>query len=127
MTRTEEARALRGDPNVHYNCAQSVLLPFRDVCGLDRETALKLTNNLGGGLRHGGTCGAVASALLVLGLAGKGTPEAVEFVRRFREKHTVTDCASLLQRAQAAGLTRKPHCDALVYEAVAVLEDMLDL
>ena len=127
MTRMEETRALREDKEVHYNCAQSVLIPFRDVCGLDRETARKLASNLGSGLRHGGTCGTVAAAMLVLGLAGKGAPEAAEFVRRFREKHAATDCTSLLQRANAEGLAKKPHCDALVYEAVETLQEMLEV
>ena len=123
MTRMEETRALREDKEVHYNCAQSVLIPFRDVCGLDRETARKLASNLGSGLRHGGTCGTVAAAMLVLGLAGKGAPEAAEFVRRFREKHRETDCAALLSRAKEAGIPRKEHCDALVLEMAQILEE----
>ena len=35
MTRMEETEALRARTDVHYNCCQSVLVPFADLCGLD--------------------------------------------------------------------------------------------
>ena len=72
MTRMEETEALRARTDVHYNCCQSVLVPFADLCGLDKETAFRLGANFGSGMRHGSTCGAVTGALMVLGLAGKG-------------------------------------------------------
>lgn len=125
MDRMEECRALRGDPDVHYNCAQSVLIPFRDLCGLDREAAIKLGANFGSGMRHGSTCGAVTSALMVLGLAGKGSAAAAELMRRFREKNQVLDCAGLLRRAKETGEPQKPHCDRMVYDAVDILEELL--
>lgn len=86
MTRMEETEALRARTDVHYNCCQSVLVPFADLCGLDKETAFKLGANFGSGMRHGSTCGAVTGALMVLGLAGKGADEATALMRRFREK-----------------------------------------
>lgn len=57
MTRMEETEALRARTDVHYNCCQSVLVPFADLCGLDKETAFKLGANFGSGMRHGSTCG----------------------------------------------------------------------
>lgn len=87
MTRMEETEALRARTDVHYNCCQSVLVPFADLCGLDKETAFKLGANFGSGMRHGSTCGAVTGALMVLGLAGKGADEATALMRRFREKN----------------------------------------
>ena len=84
MTRMEETEALRARTDVHYNCCQSVLVPFADLCGLDKETAFKLGANFGSGMRHGSTCGAVTGALMVLGLAGKGADEATALMRRFR-------------------------------------------
>ena len=50
MTRMEETEALRARTDVHYNCCQSVLVPFADLCGLDKETAFKLGGQLR--LRH---------------------------------------------------------------------------
>ena len=125
MTRMEETQGLRARTDVHFNCCQSVLVPFADVCGLDRDTAFQLGANFGSGMRHGSTCGAVTSALMVLGLAGRGPDEATEFMRRFREKNGDLDCAQLLQNAKERGEERKPHCDRLVFDAVEILEDLL--
>ena len=123
MTRMEETEALRARTDVHYNCCQSVLVPFADLCGLDKETAFKLGANFGSGMRHGSTCGAVTGALMVLGLAGKGADEATALMRRFREKNQVLDCANLLRLAKERGEERKCHCDRMVYEAVELLEE----
>ena len=125
MTRMEETEALRARTDVHYNCCQSVLVPFADLCGLDKETAFKLGANFGSGMRHGSTCGAVTGALMVLGLAGKGADEATALMRRFREKNQVLDCANLLRLAKERGEERKCHCDWMVYEAVELLEELL--
>lgn len=125
MDQMEACRALRGDAKVHYNCAQAVLVPFADQCGLDEKAAFQLGANFGAGMRHGSTCGAVTGALMVLGLAGKGSGEATELMRRFREKNQVLDCAGLLQRAKENGEERKPHCDRMVYNAVEILQELL--
>lgn len=126
MDRMEVCRALRGDTNVHYNCAQAVLLPFADQCGLDEKAAFQLGAHFGAGMRHGSTCGAVTGALMALGMAGKGETESRELLRRFREKNQVLDCAGLLQRAKENGEERKPHCDRMVYDAVEILQDLLE-
>ena len=39
MTRKEHSKALRADPQVHYNCAQAVLIPFAGDMGLTPEQA----------------------------------------------------------------------------------------
>ena len=125
MTRMEESQALRDRTDVHYNCCQSVLVPFAGVCGLDRDTAFQLGANFGRGMRRGSACGAVTSALMVLGMAGKGADEATEFMSRFRERNRALDCADLLRMARENGEERKPHCDRMVYDAVEILEDLL--
>ena len=52
-----------------YNCAQSVLLAFSDVTGLDRDTAMRLASSFGGGMgRLREVCGAVSASFMVLGL-----------------------------------------------------------
>ena len=109
MTRMEETEALRARTDVHYNCCQSVLVPFADLCGLDKETAFRLGANFGSGMRHGSTCGAVTGALMVLGLAGKGADEATALMRRFREKTrswTAPICSRLAkERGRSASAT----------------------
>ena len=125
MTRMEETEALRARTDVHYNCCQSVLVPFADLCGLDKETAFKLGANFGSGMRHGSTCGAVTGALMALGLAGAGDEAAKTLMREFREKNGCLECAELLKKARENGEDRKCHCDRMVYEAVELLEDLL--
>ncbi len=50
MTRMEETEALRARTDVHYNCCQSVLVPFADLCGLDKGDSLQAGGQLR--LRH---------------------------------------------------------------------------
>lgn len=51
------------------NCAQSVVVAFCDVTGLDRSFAAKLSSSFGGGMgRMREVCGAVSGMLLVAGL-----------------------------------------------------------
>ncbi len=52
-----------------YNCAQSVLLAFSDVIGMDKETILKLSSSFGGGMgRLREVCGAVSSIFMIAGI-----------------------------------------------------------
>lgn len=125
MNQMEQVRALRADPQTHYNCCQSVLLPFREVCGLTWEQAVALGAHFGGGMRHGGTCGAVTGAHMVLGLAGRDKEDAQALLSALRDKHGALDCASLLASAQENGLDRQGHCDGLIYDAVALLQAIL--
>lgn len=59
MTKLERARELRADTVRHYNCCQSVVLPFAEELGLDEEAVLKLAEHFGSGMRRGSVCGAV--------------------------------------------------------------------
>ena len=54
--------------NQHFNCAQAVLTPFAQEIGFNEKDALKIATAFGGGARKGEMCGAVAGALMVLGL-----------------------------------------------------------
>ena len=124
MTRLEEVQYLRTEPGGrHYNCAQSLLVPFAPLVGLDREQADALGFNFGAGMKMGATCGVLTGALMLLGMAGCTQEEAAELVRRFREKHQDTNCASLLAKSHAEGIPRKVHCDALVLEMAQELEN----
>lgn len=125
MSKHEEVAALRADTQVHYNCCQSVLVPFCRECGLSREQAYALGSHFGSGMRHGGTCGAVTGALMVLGLAGADGQAAQALLGGFREKNQVLDCAGLLRLAKEHGEARKPHCDRMVFEAAELLEGLL--
>ena len=124
LDRAEELRAIT---ERHYNCAQSVLVPFAEQAGLDPETAFRLAACFGSGMNMGGVCGAVTGGLMALGLAGAGDQKTCQaFCRRIRENHDgMLDCRDLLRVNAEKGGERKPHCDAMVYEAVRAVEDIL--
>ena len=52
-----------------YNCAQSVVLAYEDILGVDKDTLLKLSAPFGGGVgRLREICGAVSGGVMVLGM-----------------------------------------------------------
>lgn len=132
-----------------YNCAQSVLLAFSDLTGLDERTAASIAGGLGGGV--GGSraelCGAANGGALVLGLLypfAEGTDGDArrrvygltkEFHTRFQNRFGgLTRCGDLLRsRIQpteegtpaAVRVGAGKHCDILVVTAVEILEQMI--
>ena len=114
MTRKENVAALRASTEVHYNCAQSVVLPFAEDMGMSREQAFALFQHFGGGMGCGSACGALIGALAVMGGLGLPPEKKEELTRRFREEKGWLDCAPLVKAALERGEERKPHCDGLV-------------
>ncbi len=123
----ERAAALRNHPDIHYNCAQSVLVAFADRMGYTEEQAFQLGAHLGAGARHGSICGALSGALIVLGALGYGEGEAIEMLKNFRQSHGDTDCRVLLRTSLERGEEKKCHCDGLVIEMAAVIESLLEV
>ena len=123
----DRAHEIRAIVEPHHNCAQSVLMSFTQSLNLDDQTAFKIATAFGGGMKSGITCGVITGGLMVLGLFDVDAPEDTQaLVKFFREKHAqMIDCADLLKANAAAGGTRKPHCDALVYEMVEYVEKVL--
>lgn len=133
-----------------YNCAQSVLLAFGDITGLDDRTAAMLSSSFGGGLgRLRELCGTVSGAAMVLGLVkGYADPDdhegkkahyhrVQEFARRFREKNGSIICRDLLSGVQTVegsdpeqrteAYYKKRPCPALCRCAAEILDEMLSL
>ena len=131
-----------------YNCAQSVVLAFSDVTGLDDRTAAMLSSSFGGGMgRLREVCGAVSGALTVLGLVqGYADPDdpdekkahyhrVQEFAKRFREKNGSIICRELLSGVQTVGGSdpeqrtesyyKKRPCPALCRCAAEILDEMI--
>ena len=120
----DRARELRAIVSPHYNCGQSVVLPFAAEAGLTEAQALGICANFGGGLKRGAACGAITGGLVVLGLFGLDNPAA--YYQALRASHDgMLECAELLRRNQALGGEKKPHCDAMVYECVTLVEQIL--
>lgn len=132
-----------------FSCSQAVLASFCEPLGLDRDTALKISQSFGGGMAHmGETCGAVTGAFMAIGLkhgrtradddlAKEKTYELVqEFVERFRSRYGSIICKELLgydlskedemKEAQEKQLFDE-FCPKLVQTAAEILEDLLPL
>jgi len=127
-----------------FNCAQAVFSTYCEDFGLDKETALKLSCALGGGLgRLGQVCGAVSGACLVIGLKygkflpddkeskGKTYKQVHEFGRRFMERNQTLNCHELLQidlryaDEQTIKEQTSKTCPRVVKDAAEVLESIL--
>lgn len=97
-----------------YNCSQAVLGAFCDECGIDFETAMKLSSSFGGGMgRLREVCGAVSGMFMVAGVLygyddPKGQPEKAmhyeriqQLAQEFKKENGSIVCRELL------GLTEK--------------------
>ncbi|MDD3369294.1 MAG: C-GCAxxG-C-C family protein [Lachnospiraceae bacterium] len=123
----ERAKCLRADETFQYNCAQAVIIPFAEDAGLTEEAAQRITANFGGGMKRAATCGSIAGGLMVLGLFGVDDPKTVaKYYAKLKERHQdYLDCANLLRLNKEQGGEKKPHCDAMVYECVELVEEIL--
>ncbi len=120
----DRAKELRAIKSPHYNCGQSVVISFAEDMGLTEEQAYGICANFGGGLKRAASCGAITGGLVVLGMFGIDDP--AEYYKALRDNHEgMLDCADLLRRNKELGGEKKPHCDALVYECVSLVEQIL--
>ena len=125
MNHLPEVEEKRACTERHYNCAQSLLVPFRDVTGLSEEQSDKLGNLFGSGMHHGGMCGVLTSATMILSLAGFGKEASTAMIRAFKQRHGSTECRDLLAASAKKGIVRKTHCDGLVFEMTKYLDEIL--
>lgn len=145
MNHIEEAERLF---KAGYNCAQAVFCAFRDMTGLDMDTAARLSSSFGGGMgRMREVCGTVSGALMVLGyVRGYDDPKDTdakrlhyslvqEFARRFREKNGSIVCRDLLRNVRTSEgvraeertnefYSRRP-CMRLTGDAAEILDELL--
>ena len=85
----EKAKELRS-PQKCYNCAETIMMAYADDLGLTESQAECLGCNFGGGMKCGGTCGAITGGLMVLGALGVSSPGAVgAFQRTIRDNHAL--------------------------------------
>ena len=126
MNHLEEAKILRQNPGGrHYNCAQSLLVPFSAEIGMEKEAADALGTFFGAGMMHGSACGTLTAALMILGKAGKEKEAAQKLIEDFLAARGTTDCRCLLAAAEEKGMARKENCDGLVFEMCQKLDEML--
>ena len=121
----EEVKQLRANVEHHYNCAQSLLVPFAEELHLTKDQAEALGAFFGSGMMHGSTCGVLSAAFMILGMHGYDKLDASVLLQEFRKKHHSTECADLLTAARDQGIPEKQHCDALVFEMTEFLDQTL--
>jgi C_GCAxxG_C_C family probable redox protein len=130
------------------NCAQTTFGSFAEDLGLERKTALEITQGFGGGMHINSICGAVTGAYMALGLANKIQPEnprAVmdktnELIKEFNKKFTALYgslyctklCGYNLSVPEQSAKAREKGvftsvCPALVRDSVKIVEDLLKL
>ncbi len=105
MEKWEEALAYN---NKGYNWAQSVFAVFANDLNLDKKQALALSSSFGGGVHHGGLCGAVLASTSAIGLLyGNSDSKELEkkknckikteeFLNKFISLNQQTTCENLL-------------------------------
>ena len=131
-----------------FNCCQSVFVTYADLFGMDRETALKMSCSMGGGVgRMREVCGTVSAMALLTGLkCGNTDPENeeaktynYEMVRKladaFKEKQSTIICRDLLgikEREESASPSARTAqyyatrpCSSLVACAAGLVEELL--
>ena len=73
----EKAMELRNETPMVNNCAQTIMRVYADELGIDENLCAAIGCNFGGGMKCGGTCGAITAGLMVLGAKGVDSPMAV--------------------------------------------------
>jgi len=98
-----------------YNCAQSVVLAYRDLRSLDEETAAALSSAFGGGMgRMREVCGAVSGMAFIAGMISPATnpknmaerKENYALIQKFAEEFRLEN-GSIVCR-ELLGLVPKP-------------------
>lgn len=114
MTKKEKLYALRSDPNVHYNCAQSMFIPFAEEIGITQGQANAIALDFGAGMGCGGTCGALTGALMAMGGLGLPQEKREELTAWFLAQHGCMNCNGLLNGLQRHTPEQKVRCDGIL-------------
>ncbi len=130
-----------------FSCSQAIAAAFAADYGLDKETALRLSQGFGGGIaRRADWCGALTGAILVIGLKhGRTRPDDAaardktyalvqELLARFTARHGEIKCRDLLgfDLGTPEGRTKideqrlhQTKCEDFVRDAAELLEELL--
>lgn len=132
-----------------YNCAQSVVLAFKDEIGLDEKLIASMAAGFGGGFgRMREVCGAVLGMVMVLGALqgdydkldnikkGEFYKKVQTFINKFKEENGSYVCRELLNLPNVSDSPtpeertekyyKKRPCGELVAVACQILEDFLN-
>lgn len=112
-----------------YNCAQSVIMAFGDVTGLDIDTAARISSGLGAGLGCGELCGVANAMAMAQGMLHG--PEAASKAPSMKASKELlnTFATSNGNRLRCSELKGKPDvrpCNELVAQGVEILHNYFD-
>ncbi len=112
-----------------HNCAQAVILSFKDILNEDELTLKKLGSGFGVGMGNmEATCGALVGANIVLGLLNDGSLLTMRKSRalseRFKELSKALTCKTLKGVDSGVMLT---SCDDCIRNAIQALEELLGM
>ena len=106
----------------HLNCCQRTLIACRDVLGISEYEAEKLGFCFGGGMRHGGPCGPVSAALMLLGHMYGGDEGNIdcgkEFLIKFAEANNGSWLCSDIKDEEHA------RCEAAIQFAIDYIKKL---
>lgn len=119
MSRYEDMLSLRNHPDIHYNCAQSVIIPFAEEIGITREQAQALSAHFGGGMGCGSVCGAVTGALMAMGGLDVPQEKRQELLEKIQQEYGSCNCVDLTQGLEHGTPERKARCDELVAKCLS--------
>ena len=129
-----------------YNCAQSMLVAYCDVTGLEPDFAARMSSSFGGGMgRMREVCGAVSGMLMVAGLLyGYDTPGddvskkahyhlVQDLAGKFREEAGSIVCRDILKNPpsdpnptpRTAEFYAKRPCARMLTLAAGILDDYI--
>lgn len=134
MKKTEIADSLH---NKKYNCCQSVVMPYADELGLDKETLFRVTEGFGAGMGGmQGACGALSGAIALAGAknsdANLEAPETKvatykivkEIVAKFEERVGALNCCDIKGKTTGKVLCSCPDCIRI---GVEIAQEVLGL
>ena len=142
LSREQITTGFRG----RMHCSQQVLMEWAEELGYDREEAAKIATPFGGGMFRGDTCGAVAGAMIAIGMKyGNGTlgdtakddalqAKVKEFQDKFTARNGTTMCRELLgydfakpeERAEAMSNGKvMESCPKYVQDALEILDEIM--
>lgn len=111
-----------------YNCAQAVACAFCDYAGISEDEMKKITQGFAVGMgTMEGSCGAIAGAAVVLGMAndnpGKTFKDVRSIMSQFKEQNGSVICKEL-KGLETGEVLRE--CNDCVMDAAMLLEAALE-
>ncbi|MGI5891843.1 MAG: C-GCAxxG-C-C family protein [Bacillota bacterium] len=128
------------------DCSQIVFSEFSEQLGVDKETAKKIAASFGAGMWNGEVCGAVAGAMMVIGLKyghtklgdekakGQTIAKVNQFKEAFEREHGSIVCREILGYdipeeldivMEQREFFKPEKCPSYVCTAIKILNDIL--